>query len=176
MPPIPFEASRLKIWRAEQHLKSLAREIDAYLARKPAYANIRRAEEKPGMVAHETFLAEPIPIELATIVGDIVHNLRTSLDLLASELVRMNGQSDDGVYFPFATDANELEIAIKRRHIDRAVADVVDLIRSFKPYIGGSADLRGVHDLDIIDKHQALIPVAGRIKVPISHTDDKAFP
>lgn len=177
MAPIPFEASRLKIWRAKQHLESLTREIRTYLARKPAYTNIRQADEKPaGMVAYETFLTEPIPVDLAPIVGDIVHNLRTSLDLLASELVRMNGKSDDGVYFPFAKDVKELEAAIKDKKVNRASADVVDLIRSFEPYIGGNADLRGIHDLDIIDKHQALIPAAGRIKVPSSHTDDQTFP
>jgi len=176
--PVPFEASRLKIWRAEQHTVSLETEIRAYMDRAPAHANIRPGTpvKDAGMIYHETILTEPIPIHISTVLGDVIHNLRTSLDLLASELVRMNGGTDDDVYFPFAKDAAQLEDMIKRRHIDRAAPDVIDLVRHFKPYIGGNTDLRGIHDLDIIDKHQTLITAHGNIRVPVAHTDEKTFP
>jgi hypothetical protein len=120
------------------------------------------------MVYHEVVVTEAIPIHLSTIVGDIVHNLRTSLDLLACELVRINGGDTDDVYFPFAMSASDLEYMIGKRHLDRAAPHVVDLIRSFKPYQGGNATLRGIHDLDIMDKHQELVPAHGRIRIPFS--------
>lgn len=170
---IPFEASRLKIWRAGHHVGSLDSEIAAYMARRPAYANIRSGApvKDVGMVYHEVVVTEAIPIHLSTIVGDIVHNLRTSLDLLACDLVRMNGGDTGGVYFPFAKDATELETMIAKRHIDRAAHEVIDLVRSLKPYVGGNLVLRGIHDLDIIDKHQELVPTHGRIKIPYSEGD-----
>ncbi|MDE2333872.1 MAG: hypothetical protein KGK10_04985 [Rhodospirillales bacterium] len=45
-------------------------------------------------------------------------------------------------------------------------SDVVEVIRSLEPYKGGNAALRAIHDLDIDDKHVALIPAIGVIAVP----------
>ena len=154
MTSIPFEASRLKIWRAGQHTTTLESEINAYMARKPAHANISPSKppKDSGMVYHEVVITEAIPIHLSTIVGDIIHNLRTSLDLLACDLVRMNGGNVEGVYFPFAKNADELENMITRRHLDRAAPEVIDHIRFQKPYSGGNMTLRGVHDLDVMSQ------------------------
>ena len=100
-----------------------------------------------------TFTNEPFPEELSAIFGDIVHNLRTALDLAASACVRANGKSDKGVFFPFCKEASELDAMIKRRNIDRAHPDVVSYIRSLAPYKGGNIALRAIHDLDVRDKH-----------------------
>ncbi len=98
--------------------------------------------------------------------GSAIHNLRSALDLLASELVRLNGQSEKDVYFPFGKDPTHFEGQIKKRNFDRAAPDVVDLLRTLKPFDGGNAALRAIHDLDITDKHKALIPVADMIGMP----------
>jgi hypothetical protein len=71
-----------------------------------------------------------------------------------------------GVYFPFAADADELRDQIKRKNLNRAAPDVARLVASLKPYRGGNRALRAVHDLDIQDKHQAVIPVANFIEAP----------
>ncbi len=55
----------------------------------------------------------------AAITGDAIHNLRTSLDLMASELARISKRPDNDVYFPFAVSADKFEHAIKSRHFDR---------------------------------------------------------
>jgi hypothetical protein len=81
-------------------------------------------------------------------------------------LVRLNGKSDKNVQFPFSTDGSDLEKMIKRHNMDRASPDVVELIRSLKPYGGGNNALRSVHDLDIMDKHRTLIPVFEMAEVP----------
>src|SRR5262249_39483140 len=47
---------------------------------------------------------------------------------------------------------------IKRRNIDRASPEVLDMVRSMKPYVGGNIILRHVHDLDVDDKHKMIIP------------------
>ena len=95
---------------------------------------------------------------MAVIIGDVVHNLRSSLDLLATDLVALNRSDPKNVYFPFAKDAEGLEGQIKAKNFRNAHPDVVDLLRSMKPYTGGNTALRGLHDLDIMDKHQALVP------------------
>jgi len=166
---VPFEASRLKMWRAGQHVASLENEIASYMARSPAHINIRTAEPPKNLdrVSYDIVVTEAIPLHFSAVIGDIFHNMRTSLDLLASDLVQMNGWDSDGIYFPFAKDATDLERMIKERRIDRAGPEVVDLVRSLAPYKGGNLHLRGVHDLDITDKHQKLVPVFARIAIPI---------
>lgn len=165
MVPIPFAAARLKIRRAAQHVSSLEREIEAYLERVPVHMNVTRATNSDYLVWTQV-CTEGIPDELSPIIGDIVHNLRTSLDLLACELVRLNGKSNKSVYFPFCESESGLEAMIKKRNFDRAAPDVVNLVRSLKPYARGNAALRYVHDLNILDKHIMLIPIAGYLKNP----------
>ena len=65
------------------------------------------------------------------IVGDCVHNLRTALDLMASELARLNNKGDKNVYFPFADSEDRFPAAIKSKHFDKCGQDAVDLIKTF---------------------------------------------
>lgn len=107
----------------------------------------------------------------SVITGDVIHNLRASLDLLASELVRLQGHSDAKVYFPFAKDVDAFDKAIKDRDFDKAGADAVDLLRTFEPYKGGNDLLRALHDLDIQDKHTNLVSIGtnGNMQVSASY-------
>lgn len=120
MPIKPFDGPRLKLRRARYHIGDLAEQIRAYLKREPFYLEIEA--QKPG--ENWAFgkkwtlkVREEVPPDFSAVIGDVVHNLRASLDVLACELVRANGQSDDGVYFPFADSAAELENMIARRAI-----------------------------------------------------------
>jgi hypothetical protein len=158
-PATLFATSRLKLQRATDHIKELASNISAYAARKPVFITVKPHVD-PQYRAWEMACTEGAPAYLSAIIGDAIHNLRATLDLMAVELVRLNGGNEDNVLFPFAQNANELETMIRRRHLDRAAPEVVDLIRSLKPYIGGNVALRYVHDLDIMDKHQMIIPAA----------------
>ena len=55
---------------------------------------------------------------------------------------------------------------IEKRHINRAAPEVVQIIRSLKPYKGGNEALRAIHDLDIFDKHKTIIPCLGITDIP----------
>jgi hypothetical protein len=153
-----FEASRLKVSRAQRHFNELQSQITAYLSKKPFRAVIE--DDGPGRQCVTFRVSKPVPKELSAIIGDAIHNLRAALDLLACEIVRLNGQSDDRVQFPFCDVPEDLEKEIKRRYLDRAVPAAVDLVRALKPYKDGNIELRALHDLDIQDKHRMLIPVA----------------
>jgi hypothetical protein len=83
--------------------------------------------------------------------------MRTALDLMASELARLNQRNDKNVYFPFAASIDDFPDAIKSRHFDKCGQDAVDLLKTFSPYKGGNEKLRASHDLDIQDKHTSLI-------------------
>ncbi|MBA7656435.1 hypothetical protein ES703_64359 [subsurface metagenome] len=154
-----FFSSKLKIERAKRHIRELSNEIVDYLKTKPFRVVV---EKDPDSSNHLWTLRvkNEVPSHLSGIIGDAIHNLRASLDLLASDLVSMAGGNTKNVYFPFGDDADGFEEMIKKRHLDRAGDDVVEIVRSLKPYKGGNEFLRAIHDLDIIDKHKTLIPVA----------------
>jgi hypothetical protein len=85
---------------------------------------------------------------------------------MACDLVRMAGSDVEKVYFPFCDDQADLGKMIKRRKLHQAGPEVVQMVESIKPYKGGNRVLRAVHDLDIQDKHQALIPLMGVAATP----------
>ena len=104
-----------------------------------------------------------IPEEAQVITGDIIHNMRASLDLLACEASRITSGTDKGVYFPFATSAAHLEEMIKSKRFILAGTDAVDRLRQIAPHHDGNPDLRAIHDLDVGDKHVDLIQMPSSV-------------
>jgi hypothetical protein len=159
----PFEASKLKLARAERHIDELSAEISTYLAEKPVAVIVEQPPELKDIesCAWITRIRRNVPVALSAIIGDAIHNLRAALDLLACDVVRLNGKDAKTVYFPFGKSAEQLEGQIKARNFQCAHPDCVNLLRSLQPYTGGNVALRGIHDLDVRDKHVALIPAIG---------------
>lgn len=163
-----FEAARLKIARARYHVAALNSEMDKYYEQKSICYSA--AYDEPYFTYRVEVRALPSLI-IPALIGDAVHNLRSSLDIMASDIVRLNGKDPSKVYFPFANDESGLEEMIKQKKMNLASPEAVDLVRNFRPFKGGNVTLRGIHDLDIADKHQALIPVASLIKTAPSVSD-----
>lgn len=162
----PFSGPRVKVRRAKQHIHSFEVE-QANLIRDPLFTvTIKPNHVATNMVDYVATMLRPMPEELAAIAGDAIHNLRSALDLLAGDLVRINGQSAKGVHFPFARDAAGLEEQIKNKKVYLAAPDVVDMIRALAPYKAGNHALRALHDLDLVDKHQLLLPVIQGASLP----------
>jgi hypothetical protein len=163
----PFSDPATKIQRAYKHLAELETEARYYIAGNPAKFDIEIRDAGPPLLVSVTFHVPGVPAYFGAIVGDIIHNLRTALDLTACEAVRAAGGKADKVYFPFSDNANELERAIKFRKFDRAGPAAVELLRIMQPYRNGNRALRVIHDLDIRDKHQSLIPGAISAASPV---------
>lgn len=161
-----FSASRLKLQRAEKFISELECELNRYRQDEPLKASWV-FDETPPQVRVDWKGISDLP---GAIVGDAVHNLRTSLDLMASELVRLQNRGDNDVYFPFGRDAKNLEDQIKQKNFNKAGTDAVDLLRTFKPYRGGNEELRALHDLDIRDKHKALVLLGSSLNLQVSGT------
>jgi hypothetical protein len=161
-----FKDSQLKINRARKHISDLNDHIAAYLSRDPYKLVVETDPEGSGNYSWVMRVSEEFPCDTSAYIGDTIHNLRAALDLLATSLVALNGGNTKDVYWPFGTDVTRFEKRIKKTHIDRAAPDIVDMIRAFKPYGGGNEALRGLHDLDIADKHKALIPFVCMTAVP----------
>jgi hypothetical protein len=147
-----FEVSYAKVARAQQFINELRKEESAYRDSKPY--TCEPLIDASGLSVTVTWRG--VGLTPGCLIGDAIHNLRASLDLMASELARLNGKSDSDVYFPFASDKDELEKSIQKR-FRKAGEDAIALLKEFAPYRGGNESLRAIHDLDIRDKHTALI-------------------
>ena len=110
-----------------------------------------------------------IPIEFSALVGDILQNLRTSLDHLAWHLVSNSPVTpkarDRDIYFPIFETASEYR-AGKMKKIEGMTAAAIQAIDAVEPYyrpdgigIGQGVALFWIHELNKLDKHRLLIPV-----------------
>lgn len=151
--------------RARQHYGELMNEIRAFLLREPFYLEIIPGPT-PDTKSWVIHVREEVPPEFSAILGDCIHNLRASLDLLACEIVRLSGNGDDDVAFPFSKSAATFETTLKERKLTRAIPAAIALLRMLKPYHGGNNQLRAIHDLDIMDKHIMLIPTTDMVGMP----------
>lgn len=172
-----FSAAKLKVDRAKKHISEFEESVSAFVATEP-FRFSTTVEGYPGQqIVTMGMQSDPVPECWGAIVGDAIHNMRTALDLAACESVRAAGASDKRVYFPFCADPNDLDKIIKDRNFHRAKPEVIDFVKSLKPFKGGNASLRAIHDLDLQDKHQALIPNASVIASPvISLWNDEGHP
>jgi hypothetical protein len=154
---VMFRSPRLKVKRSRDHIRELGAMLDEYVARKPYSLDVK--ETKDGC-DYNIISTEEMPLDVPLIIGDAIHNMRSALDILACDLVEMNGGNTKNVYFPFSYDANGLEEEIRRKNFKKAGADAENLLKTkIKPYASGNPLLRALHDLDIEDKHRLVIPV-----------------
>ncbi|MGC2781536.1 MAG: hypothetical protein WA418_38450 [Bradyrhizobium sp.] len=158
MPTKPFAGPKLKISRAECHINELEREISEYLKHDP-FAVLLELNIETGKKQVSWRGREDIPERFSAIFGDAVHNLRAALDILANDVVALSGTTPKKVYFPFGMGPQHFEEQLLEK-MKGAAPDILDIIRSFKPYPadkGGDEFLRSLHDLDIQDKHIAFM-------------------
>lgn len=163
-----FPGPYAKTKRARKHIKDLLEEIKNYKSSDPIRFNCKIENLENGDVCwHVEFSQAPIPHEVGAIIGDAIHNLRSALDLMSSDLAKLNNQRSDNVYFPFGKDQEHFENTIKQKNFHKTGNDAVELLRSFSPYNGGNDALRALHDLDIQDKHTDLIPAISVFASPV---------
>ena len=158
-----FISSRLKLKRARQLICDLKNLLARHLEENPPRTELigmQPSEDGKGPWATSKITLPPPPEMTPVLIGDIIHNIRSSLDHVASEMARINSKPDKHVYFPFGESASGLEEQIKRKNFTYCGDDAVALLRTFKPYKQGNLELRALHDLDILDKHRALVPEA----------------
>ncbi|MDI4655388.1 hypothetical protein [Xanthobacter autotrophicus] len=149
----PFEGPALKVARAIRHIEELACLLDDYGHRISIW--YESVPEDPTYMCLK--ISEPPPSEIPMIIGDAVHNLRSSLDIMVCDIARMRNKSTNDVKFPFACDEAGLIKAVER-HCRQLGEDVQKLLIDQRAFKGGNVPLRGIHDLDVLDKHNMIIP------------------
>jgi len=149
----------LKIERAKKHIADLDVAIRAFCESKPY--TIATKPHPIAEIQHTTLYVsrvEPVPEDIGLIAGDVIHNLRSSLDHLAWQLIEANGGTPGkGTYFPISESAEKYAAAIKRGVVDGMSVGAQKLIADSQRHASGDNTLWFIHELDIVDKHRLLI-------------------
>ena len=182
--PKLLEGSKLKVERAKEHIRQLEAEIRAFHERKP-YRIVVEEEPQSGDQIYRVKIKEQPSPRWATIIGDIVHNLRSALDLLANDLVRANCKTPNRrTGFPIYESAKKFETQFLGK-VDGASTKAIRIIKSLKPYKGGNEPLWRIHCLDIADKHRLILSVGAayrhftispRLQIPWRNGEIVKFP
>src|ERR1019366_5011413 len=115
--------------------------------------------------------------ELAPVVGDAIHNLRTALDLTWYEFLDHHAPAaiSDHTSFPVRKTRQGVIAALGNAEIKRLGSRLFDLIVSdLQPYKGGQGEIiYSLHELDIRDKHMLLLPIFEVATITMDIEDDR---
>ena len=153
-----FEGACRKIERANRHIEEFEKCSSSF--RKEYTAEfVVSSNPSDDFVTADVLRGRPIPEIFSTIIGDVVHNLRTSLDHLAWEAMLLVGATpSNNTYFPFGDTAKEVENRISL-NFKGATNNLQDLIRSIGPCKDQNINLWALNQLDRIDKHRTILLV-----------------
>jgi hypothetical protein len=156
----------LKLQRARHHFSDLEYAVAAFHESHPYRVGVKRdtATRKPIYFVESV---EPTPSYLALIASDIFHNLRSSLDHLAAQLVIAgtgNPKVGRSTQFPIFDDHAKF-VKQSTGRIAGMTASAINAITSLEPWKGGKGHhLWELHELNIIDKHRLLLTVGSAYK------------
>lgn len=158
-----LEGAKIKLSRATRHIAELNCVARAYLDARPF--DLAQAEEPNGDLVWRIKMYREVPAEWSAIVGDIVHNIRSALDLVAWQLVELSGERPTrNTCFPIGQTCPSAYYQTLRRALAGASPAAVRLIRRLKAYAGGNPALTQLHALDITDKHRLVLVVGAAHK------------
>jgi hypothetical protein len=152
---------RLKIKQSREHIVGVGKMIPLFCESRPY-----TIETKPHPVAqiHHTTLylarVQPVPDDIKLVVGDAIHNLRSSLDHLAWQLVEANGGTPSRkTYFPISESYEKYINSVSNGVLEGMSVDAQKLIGDCQRHASKNDTLWVIHELDRIDKHRLLITV-----------------
>src|ERR1700722_19799496 len=98
-----FYSSKVRIARAEEHLKDLNTQIDSYFAKEP-YAKVVDLDADGIHEIHKIKLTERFPLRWRLLATEIVEHLRASLDhaTWTTGYLKSGDPNIQQVHFPFA--------------------------------------------------------------------------
>jgi hypothetical protein len=149
----------VKLERAGEHLDALERRVAAFLNADAYSTYIDETLNGGGIV--RVRIKEEMPPAWSAIAGDIVHNLRSSLDVLLYQLVEAHTgeQPPTTTAFPICETPREY-VRKADRSTKGVTAEARQAIDALRPYKSGNDDLHALHMLDIEDKHHLLLDIA----------------
>ncbi len=168
-----LDGCREKIGRAREHVRNLDAEITEFIeSAPPTITVITKSDPATGGVRQSIVIDGPkIPLRLSVIAGEVVHQLRSSLDHLIWQLVVANGSHEPSrlLEFPVVRDSTNYASAAgqKLKGVRADAAELIESLQPYRPYEEGASiqdhPLLILHDLNIIDKHRFIIATGGEL-------------
>ena len=159
-------SSWLKLEWAKYHLERLKNCIRDYDS---CNQNVLRQEydEKSNTSYFVIRVFDDPKDSLALLIGDIIHNARSSLDHLSCKLLIDEGltPSRRSTYYPFALKTSELNKKLKDTGLDKVSDERKEYFFSHPPSKEANPLLYALHSLDNIDKHNTITPVASFVQI-----------
>ncbi len=150
---------RLKIQRASKHINELHGVVQEFKKTNPYKVDSKR---DPQTGEHIVYIhsADPIPPTIPIIAGDVIQNLYSSLDYLASKLVIANGNKPTSkTAFPITKNipTTKDEVARYEGQVSGMRQEVKDLLKGMNLYRGANNSFWRLHKLNNINKHRSLV-------------------
>jgi len=155
----PFASSRSKLaWAKENLFPDLQRRIEEFHNLEP-YAKIIEPDTQAGWEVHKIKLIKPFPESFGNLVGDLVGNLRETLDTAGHSIATAVGKPNaKNTAFPFARDVTQMANSIGRSA--DLPKEIQSLFCGFQPYRGGDDLLWALNELCNGKKHKFITPMA----------------
>jgi hypothetical protein len=159
---------RLRLARAEDHLRLLKAAIDSYMGTEPYEIYVQK-DGSTGEGTVHIVERRPVPPVLSLVVGDTVHNLRSTLDHLTWQLAQLLGppQFPERVVFPVCgyldTPGKKSWRSVSKQALKEVIPAARPVFDDLQPY--HQADAHVDHPLWLLnelwnfDKHRQLILV-----------------
>jgi hypothetical protein len=107
--PELFIDSKVKIKRANHFIDELKLKFNEFLNTEFYRFNVKK-DVTTGKNILQFQMVNPVPDEIRSIIGNAIHNLRASLDLMMCELAtKAGGTPSNRLYFPFSKTRQDLE-------------------------------------------------------------------
>ena len=160
-PFVPFIGAKLKVLRADRHIKELEATLESVL-HSDFCSLVADRDSDSGQPLPKLVTKGPMPAAIPLMIGDVIHNLRTSLDYFWNEIIRATTGEERRETFPFHEELANLKDRVFKSPLGAVADDIANLIiEDIKPYKAGNFPLWALTKLDNIDKHRLLIPVFG---------------
>jgi hypothetical protein len=159
------ESYILKIHRAQEHLDVLNQIAEWWFQTHP-YRVGENLDAKSGLKEIAVFADDQPPARLALVAGDVIQNLRSSLDHLVGEIARFASggylmpKVEQALQFPITTSKGKFRAERRRGRLGCVPPRVQAAIHRLQPYRSRDAMERHplfvLQELSNIDKHRRL--------------------
>jgi hypothetical protein len=155
---------------AQEHIENFHTAVDLFRRENPHTLG-RELDSTTGEFVYKVKTVPDIPERLRFMLGDALHNLRSTLDHAAHAVVEAgSSQPNSHTYFPVFDDAKAY-ISMLQSRVPGLRQQCYEVFNRIQPYKGGWGHwIWQLHRLDIIDKHRLLLTIStvkvGRTPTP----------
>jgi hypothetical protein len=166
-----FEVTKKKVELTERQLTDLEAGITAFL-RDNTCTWESSIDPDNGILSFAARSSGQLPLDLTLLLGEVITNLRSILDLAASDLISIDTKTDD-IRMIFPAAAKQSDYVSLCRNIKTRRDDTKAFFMNLAVYPEGAGKvLYALDQLDSTSKHTVLTPVIGVVKIgPVKITN-----